>query len=86
MPNAYEITHVEVSIINSGNWSGLEQVNYPVGSHGFLSLSDKAKVMIAGGELIRLGGDPEIIKDCNYGFTIDKSVSILEITNIVKAY
>lgn len=40
-------------------------------------------VQINGKELIKLGGDPKIIKICNYSFIIGESVTVLEITKVM---
>ena len=80
------IIHVDVAIIGKGTWAGLEGITCPVESKGFISWSDDSKVMISGKELIRLGGDPKIIDDTNYAFAINLSVSILEVTKVLKVY
>ena len=78
------ITSVDVSLSGSGMWAGLDIITYPVETKGFLSVTDTNKdcVMVHGDELIRLGGDPDILTACNYSFKIGDIATILEVTEV----
>lgn len=83
-----QIKLVDASLNDDGGYYGLGDIDFPIEVSGFIpsSATNKGHVAINGAELIAMGGDADIIMNCNYMFKIGVSAVILEVTEIVEAY